>query len=80
MIPKLIHYCWFGGNPKPEIVEKCIASWKRVCPGWEIVEWNESNYDISKSQFMQEAYALKKWGFVPDCARFDIIYQMGGIS
>lgn len=79
MIPKVIHYCWFGGNPKPEIIQKCIASWKRVCPEWEIVEWNESNYDISKSQFMQEAYASKKWGFVPDYARFDIVYQMGGV-
>ena len=78
MIPKKIHYCWFGGNPKPEIIEKCIASWRKFCPDYEIIEWNESNYDINKSVFMKEAYECKKWGFVPDYARFDIVSEHGG--
>lgn len=79
MIPKIIHYCWFGGNPKPASVEKCIASWKHYCPDFEIIEWNESNYDISKNQYMHEAYVSKKWGFVPDYARLDIVFTHGGI-
>jgi len=79
MIPKKIHYCWFGGNPKPKSVIKCINSWKKYCPDYEIIEWNEENYDISSNQFMKEAYEAKKWGFVPDYARVDIIYNHGGI-
>ena len=59
MIPKTIHYCWFGGNPKPEIIEKCIASWHKFCPDWEIIEWNEENYDIHTLPYMAEAYAEK---------------------
>lgn len=78
-IPKIIHYCWFGGKPLPESVKKCIESWEKYCPDYEILQWNESNYDISKSKFMVEAYKAKKWGFVPDYARFDIIYEHGGI-
>ena len=79
MIPKKIHYCWFGGNPKPEIIEKCIASWHAFCPDWEIVEWNESNYDVSAYPYMQEAYEAKKWAFVSDVARLDIVVKHGGI-
>lgn len=79
MIPKVIHYCWFGGKPLPKIARKCIQSWKRFCPDYEIVEWNEKNYDIHKNSYMEEAYLQKKWGFVPDFARLDIIYQNGGI-
>lgn len=79
MIPKIIHYCWFGRNPKPELVQRCIASWKKYCPDYEIIEWNESNYDISKSAFMLEAYNCKKWAFVSDYARFDIINEQGGV-
>lgn len=79
MIPKRIHYCWFGGNPKPEIIEKCIASWHLFCPDWEIIEWNESNYDISASLYMQEAYESKKWAFVSDVARLDIVAKHGGV-
>lgn len=79
MIPKIIHYCWFGGNPLPELAQKCIASWKKYCPDYEIKEWNESNYDVTKNAYMYEAYQAKKWGFVPDYARLDIIYEYGGI-
>lgn len=79
MIPKKIHYCWFGRNSKPKLAEKCIKSWKKFCPDYEIVEWNEDNYDYLKSDFMREAYEAKKWGFVPDYARLDIIYNYGGL-
>lgn len=79
MIPKKIHYCWFGGGPIPEKDKKCIESWKKFCPDYEIIEWNESNYDVTKNSYMYEAYKAKKWGFVPDFARLDIIYQNGGI-
>lgn len=78
MIPKKIHYCWFGGNPIPEKDQRCIDSWKKFCPDYEIIQWNESNYDITKNTYMYQAYQLKKWGFVPDYARFDIIYEQGG--
>ena len=79
MIPKIIHYCWFGGNPKPEIIEKCIASWKKYCPDWEIIEWNESNYDVNAHPYTKEAYEAKKWAFVSDVARLEVIMQFGGI-
>lgn len=79
MIPKRIHYCWFGGNPKPEIIEKCIASWHIFCPDWEIIEWNESNYDISAYPYMKEAHNAKKWAFVSDVARLDIVAKHGGV-
>lgn len=79
MIPKKIHYCWFGGNPLPELAQKCIESWRKFCPDYEIIEWNESNYDVSKNLYMSQAYENKRWGFVPDYARLDIIYNHGGI-
>ncbi|MEG0034374.1 MAG: glycosyltransferase [Bacilli bacterium] len=79
MIPKIIHYCWFGKNEIPEKDKKCIASWKKYCPDYQIIEWNEDNYDVSKCEYMKEAYSKKYWGFVPDYARLDIIYQFGGI-
>ncbi len=79
MIPKKIHYCWFGGNPLPELAQKCIASWKKFCPDYEIIEWNETNYDITKNNYMHQAYENKKWAFVSDYARLDIIYTQGGI-
>lgn len=79
MIPKLIHYCWFGGNPLDEKAEKCIQSWQRFFPDYEIVRWDESNFDISQIPFMQEAYDHKKWAFVSDVARLLVIYQNGGI-
>lgn len=78
-IPKKIHYFWFGGNPIPELESRCIASWKRVCPDYEIIRWDESNYDIHQNKYMEQAYKAKKWGFVPDYARLDVIYKYGGI-
>lgn len=78
-IPKIIHYCWVGGKPKPQSVLYCIESWKRCCPDYEIREWNESNYDFKKNEYMRQAYEAKKWGFVPDYARLDIVYEHGGI-
>ncbi len=78
-IPKVIHYCWFGGGEKPESVKKCIETWRNICPDFEIKEWNESNYDINNNSFIQKAYKDKKWAFVSDYARLDILYQYGGI-
>lgn len=79
MIPKIIHYCWFGGGEIPEHDKKCIESWKRLCPDYEIIRWDESNYDVTKNRYMRETYEARKWGFVPDYARLDIIYEHGGI-
>ena len=79
MIPKKIHYFWVGGNPKPESVLLCIESWRKYCPDYEIIEWNESNYDFSANEYMSQAYKAKKWAFVTDFARLDVIYRLGGI-
>lgn len=79
MIPKVIHYCWFGRNPKPEMMQRCIASWKKYCPDYEIIEWNEDNFDISQNAYAREAYERKKWAFVTDYARLWIVYHHGGI-
>ncbi len=79
MIPKIIHYCWFGGNPKPEIIERCIASWRKYCPEWDIIEWNESNFDVNSYKFTKQAYDCKKWAFVSDVVRLDAIIKYGGI-
>ncbi len=79
MIPKKIHYCWFGGNPIPEKDQKCIESWKRLCPDYEIIRWDESNYNVRKNNFISQAYDMKKWAFVSDYARLDIVYTHGGI-
>lgn len=78
-IPKVIHYCWFGGNELSESAMKCIDSWKKYCPDYEIIEWNESNFDINISLYTREAYKEKKWAFVSDYARFWILYNFGGI-
>jgi len=77
-IPKVIHYFWFGRSPKPKLVKKCIASWKKYCPDYEIKEWNEDNFDITLCNYMREAYEAKKWGFVPDYARLWVVYHYGG--
>ena len=78
-IPKIIHYCWFGGNPLPELAQKCIASWKKCCPDYEIKKWNESNYNVRKIPYTAQAYDAKKYAFVSDYARFDILYEYGGV-
>lgn len=76
---KYIHYCWFGGKPLPKLAKKCIKSWKKYLPEYEIVEWNESNVDLNECAFIKEAYENKKWAFVADYARTKAIYEMGGI-
>ena len=78
-IPKIIHYCWFGKKEIPDHLKRYMESWNRICDDYEIKRWDESNYDISKNEYMRQAYISKKWGFVPDYARLDIIYQNGGI-
>lgn len=78
-IPQIIHYIWFGNNPKSELILKCINSWKEKMPDWEFREWNESNYDINKNAYIKEAYECKKYAFASDYARFDILYKYGGI-
>lgn len=79
MIPKIIHYCWFGRNPLPELALKCIESWKKFLPDYAIHEWNEDNYNVRKIPYISQAYNAKKYAFVSDYARFDILYQYGGI-
>lgn len=79
MIPKKIHYCWFGGNPLPASAKKCIESWKKFCPDYEIIEWNEKNFDIDSCKYARQAYDAKKWAFVSDYARFKILYENGGL-
>lgn len=80
MIPKIIHYCWFGGNPKSAVAEQCLKSWKKHCSDYKIIEWNESNYDIDAAPlYVQQAYSVKKWAFVTDYVRLQIVYENGGI-
>ncbi len=79
MIPKVIHYCWFGGNPLPKLAIKCIKSWKKFFPDYEIKEWNETNFNVNIIPYTEEAYKEKKYAFVSDYARFWIIYKYGGI-
>jgi len=79
MIPKIIHYCWFGGKPLPPFAIKCRESWKKHCPDYEIKEWNESNFDINYNRYVKEAYGAKKWAFVSDVARLAAVYNDGGI-
>ena len=79
MSSKYIHYCWFGGKPLPKLAKKCIKSWKKYLPDYEIIEWNESNVDLNECPFIKEAYENKKWAFVADYARTKAINSMGGI-
>ncbi|MEE0691749.1 MAG: glycosyltransferase [Lachnospiraceae bacterium] len=78
-IPKKIHYCWFGNADKPDTVKRCIASWKKYMPDYEIIEWNESNTDFSRNLFAREAYESKKWAFVSDYVRLFALVKIGGI-
>lgn len=78
-IPKVIHYCWFGRNPLPETAVKCIESWKKFFPDYEIKEWNEDNFDVNSIPYTAQAYAAKKYAFVSDYARFWILYNYGGL-
>lgn len=79
MIPKIIHYCWFGQNPLPDSAKKCIDSWHKFFPDYEIKEWNEDNFDVNEIQYTSEAYNAGKYAFVSDYARFKILYEHGGI-
>lgn len=79
MIPKIIHYCWFGNNPIPENVIVYINSWKEKCPDYKIFEWNEKNFDFSLNMYAAEAYNEKKWAFVSDYVRIYALYNYGGI-
>ena len=79
MIPKVIHYCWFGRNPLPDSAVKCINSWRKFMPDYEIKEWNEDNFDVNAIPYTAEAYQMKKYAFVSDYARFWILYRYGGV-
>lgn len=79
MVPKIIHYCWFGKGKKTELVIKCINSWKKYCSGYKIVEWNEDNFDIFSNNYVKEAYSVKQWAFVTDYVRLCVLYKYGGI-
>lgn len=79
MIPKVIHYCWFGKNPLPELAEKCIASWRKKLPDYDIIEWNEGNFDIKCCDYVKEAYDAKKWAFVSDYVRLFVLVNYGGV-
>jgi len=79
MIPKKIHYCWYGKNKKSNLVKRCIDSWKKYFPDYEIIEWNELNTDIHINKYVEEAYNHKKWAFVSDYYRMKVLYEHGGI-
>lgn len=78
-IPKKIHFCWFGGNPKSDIILRCIESWKKYLPDYELIEWNESNFDIHVCKYVEEAYEKKKWAFVSDYCRIWALNTYGGV-
>ncbi len=79
LIEKKIHYCWFGKSELPKFLNECIETWKKYCPDYEIIEWNEENYNVNRHIYTKEAYENKKFGFVSDFARLDILYENGGI-
>lgn len=78
-IPKVIHYCWFGRNPLPKSAKKCIASWKKYCPDYEIIEWNEDNFDVNCCAYASEMFQREKWAFLTDYVRLKVIFEHGGI-
>lgn len=79
MIPKIIHYCWFGRGEKPKLAQKCIASWKKYCPDFEIIEWNEENFEIEKYPYAKYCYDNQKWAFLSDFARLVVVHEYGGV-
>lgn len=79
MIPKVIHYCWFGGKSLPRSACKCLESWAKNCPDYEIKRWDESNFDVRQHPFVASAYDAEAWAFVSDWARLKILYDNGGI-
>jgi hypothetical protein len=79
MIPKKIHYCWFGRNPKPRLAEKCIASWRKYCPDYEIIEWNEDNFDVNRNGYTRMCIEQKKYAFLSDYVRLVVVAEHGGV-
>ena len=79
MIPKKLHYIWIGEKPLPDLAKKCIESWKKFCPDYEIVAWDESNLNIDINEYCREAYDARKFAFASDVLRYDVIYREGGI-
>lgn len=79
MIPKKIHYCWFGRGEKPKLAQKCIASWKKYCPDYEIIEWNEDNFDINMNGYTRMCYSQKKYAFLSDYVRLLVVAEHGGV-
>ena len=80
MIPRIIHYCWFGRNPKPKLAEKCMKSWKKYCPDFTIMEWNEDNFDVTAAPlYVRQAYEAEKWAFVSDYVRLKALTEQGGV-
>ena len=79
MIPKIIHFVWVGGKPLTPLAQKCIASWKKFCPDYEIKRWDESNFDINENEYCKQAYESKKWAFVSDYIRVKVLYEYGGV-
>lgn len=79
MIPHIIHYCWFGGNPLPKAARKCIESWKKLFPDWEICEWNEQNFDVHCHPYAEMAFNQKRWAYLSDIVRLIVVEQYGGI-
>ena len=78
-IPKVIHYCWFGRGKLTPLMEQCVASWTKYCPDWEIVRWDEDNFDVNFCPYAAKAYRAKRYGFLSDAARLKIIYENGGV-
>lgn len=78
MIPKIIHYCWFGGNPLPASAQKCIESWKKYLPDFEIKEWNEQNFDVNSHPYAKMAYEGKRWAYLSDIVRLIVVEKEGG--
>lgn len=79
MIPKIIHYCWFGGKPLPPLAEKCIDSWRKFLPDYEIRRWDEDNFDVDAHPYTRDAYKAGLYAFVSDYARFKVLYEQGGV-
>ena len=79
MIPKIIHYVWVGGNPKPKNIQRCMKTWRKHLKDYKIIEWNEDNFDIHENKYVEEAYKAKKWAFVSDYIRAKAVYEYGGI-
>lgn len=79
MIPKIIHCCWFGGGPKPRLAKRCMASWKRFCPDWQIIEWNETNFDIDQNGYTRMCAERGQYAFLSDYVRLAVVERYGGV-